>query len=84
MYDKELLAVLRTVDKWRHYLEGNSFVIKTNHKSLQFLVQQKLHTHLEQKGVSKLMGLDFTIQYRRGKDNVVVDALLRRDENAVC
>lgn len=39
VYDKELIVVLGVVDKWRHYLEGNPFVIKTYHKSLQFLSQ---------------------------------------------
>ena len=58
-------------------------MIKTNHESLQFLVQQKLHIHLQRKRVSKLMGLDFTIQYKMGKENVVVGALSKRDENAI-
>jgi len=43
-YDKELLAVLIAVEKWRCYLEGNQFVIKIDHESLKFLLQQKLHT----------------------------------------
>ena len=36
------VCTLKAVDKWRHYLEGNSFVIKTNHESLRFLSQQRL------------------------------------------
>lgn len=44
VYEKELLAITAAVDKWRHYLEANSFVIKTDHYSLEYLLQQKLHT----------------------------------------
>ena len=84
VYDKELLAVLAAVERWQHYLEGSPFVIKADHESLQFLSQQRLHMQLQRKGVSKLMGLDFTIQYRKGKENVVADALLRRDEMGNC
>jgi len=46
IYDKKLLAVLMVVDKWRHYLEGGRFIIKTDHENLKFLLQQKLHRHL--------------------------------------
>ena len=77
VYDKELLAVLIAVEKWRHSLEGGSFVIKTDHESLKFLSQQKLHTHLQPKGMPKLMGLDYTIQYRRGYENKAANALSR-------
>ena len=50
-YDKELLAVLMVVDKWRHYLEGGQFVIETDHENLKFLLQQRLHTNLQRKGM---------------------------------
>jgi len=63
VYDKELLAVLGVIEKWRHYLKVSPFIIKTDHESLQFLSQQKLHTQLQRKGVSKLMGLDYSIEY---------------------
>lgn len=63
------------VEKWRHCLQGGRFIIKMDHESLKFLSQQKLHSHLQKKGMAKLMGLDYVIQYRRGKENVVADAL---------
>jgi hypothetical protein len=36
-YEKEFLAVLMAVDKWRCYLHKNPFVIKTGHRSLNHL-----------------------------------------------
>lgn len=38
---------------------------------------------LQKKGVTKLLGLDYRIQYRKGKENTVADALTRRKEG-VC
>jgi len=31
-----------------------------------------------------LLGLDYSIQYRKGKENTVADALSRREENREC
>ena len=56
------------------------FVIKTGHQSLKFLLQLKLHTQLQKKGMAKLMGLDYTIQYKKGRENVVADTLSRCQE----
>ena len=61
IYEKELLAVLMAVDKWRHYLEGGRFITKTDYESLKFLLQQKLQTQLQRKGMAKLMVLDYII-----------------------
>lgn len=77
IYEKEFHAVLMPVDKWRHYLEVGRFIIKMDHESLKFLLQQKLQTQLQRKGMAKLMGLDYLIQYKRGKENVVANALSR-------
>lgn len=37
-----------------------------------------MHTNLQQKGISKLLGLDYMILYKKGIDNKVADALSRR------
>jgi hypothetical protein len=75
VYEKEPMAILLAVDKWRHYLQFYPFVIKTDHESLYYLLNQKNISGFQQKGINKLLGLDYTIQYRKGKENVAVDAL---------
>ena len=39
VFDKELLTMLRAIDKWHHYLKGSPFVFIIDHESLQFLAQ---------------------------------------------
>ncbi|KAJ3708075.1 hypothetical protein LUZ61_011780 [Rhynchospora tenuis] len=38
-YEKELLSLLTAVTKWRHYLTGNTFVIRTDQISLKHFVE---------------------------------------------
>ena len=76
-YEKECMAILLAVDKWRCYLQHNHFSIRTDHKSLLFLTEQKATTKLQQKAVLKLMDLSFTITYKKGITNAAADALSR-------
>ena len=39
-YDKELLALVRALQVWQHYLLPNEFVIHTDHESLKWLKGQ--------------------------------------------
>ena len=82
IYENELLALVTAVTKWRHYLEGHHFIINTDHQSLKYLLEQRITTPLQQKWLTKLMGLSYEICYKKGKENVVADALSRkgRDE----
>jgi hypothetical protein len=77
-YEKECMAILLAVEKWRPYLLGQEFVIKTDHKSLLHLTEQKVTSKLQQKALLKLMDLNFKIQYKKGTSNSVADALSRK------
>ncbi|KAJ3698695.1 hypothetical protein LUZ61_002400 [Rhynchospora tenuis] len=76
-YEKELLALFTAVKKWKHYLLGQPFVIKTDQISLKHLLEQKVTNALQHKGLCVLLGLDYSIEYKKGKENKVADALSR-------
>ena len=77
-YEKELLALATIVKKWRPYLLGKPFVIKTNYQSLKHLLEQRIGTPMQQKWITKLLGYSFVIDYKKGNENVVADALFRK------
>ena len=76
-YPREFFAITEAIAKFRHYLLGHKFVIKTDQKSLKSLTDQVVHTPEQQNWLHKLIGYDFTIEYKSGKENVVVDSLSR-------
>ena len=75
--EKEVLALVFAVQKWEQYLMGAHFIIRTDQKSLKWPLQQKISTPFQQFWLSKLMGFDYEIQYKNGKENLAADALSR-------
>ena len=59
---------------------GSKFLIQTDHNSLQHLLQQNTLTAEKQKWIKKISTFDIDILHKKGKDNVVADALSRKDE----
>lgn len=64
IYEKEFLALIMDVDKWRSFLQRTEFEIRTDHKALSFLGYQKLHSELWRKEMTKMMGLQFRVVYK--------------------
>jgi hypothetical protein len=81
IYEKEMLAILHVVELWHPYLLGQHFQIKTDHQSLKYFLEQRISSQEQQKWVTKLFGYDYEIIYKKGKDNVVADALSRKYED---
>lgn len=82
-YERELIGLVKAVRHWRPYLWGRPFLVRTDHYSLKFILDQRLTTIPQHTWVSKLFGYDFVVEYRPGTLNVVADALSRRDEEAM-
>jgi hypothetical protein len=81
IYEKEMMAILHALKKWRPYLIGRHFKVKTDHDSLKYFLEKRLSSEEQQKWVTKILGYDFEIVYKKGKQNVVADALSRKDED---
>ena len=78
-YERELIGLVLAVRHWRPYLWGRRFIVKTDHYSLKYLLDQRLATLPQHHWVGKLLGFDFSVEYKPGSTNVVADALSRRD-----
>uniref|UniRef100_A0A2N9FEI3 Reverse transcriptase n=1 Tax=Fagus sylvatica TaxID=28930 RepID=A0A2N9FEI3_FAGSY len=79
-YEKELLALVLSVKKWRPYLFATIFTIKTDQQSLKHILEQRVGTPMQQKWISKLLGYHFVVEYKQGKENKVADALSRKED----
>jgi hypothetical protein len=73
-----MLAIMHALAKFRQYLVGAKFVVRTDHNNLKYFLDQKDLNERQQKRVSKIQAYDFDIEFVKGKNNVVVDALSRR------
>ena len=75
--EKELLAIIESIEYWHHYLYGRRFTIKTDHKPLKYLnSHKKTHTRI-MNWAMRLNQYDFNIEYIKGEDNVEADFLSR-------
>nr|KYP53933.1 Transposon Ty3-G Gag-Pol polyprotein [Cajanus cajan] len=77
-YDKELYALIRALQVWEHYLVTREFIIHTDHESLKYIRGQGKLNKRHAKWVEYLEQFLYIIKYKKGKNNVVADALSRR------
>ncbi|KAA0062156.1 Ty3/gypsy retrotransposon protein [Cucumis melo var. makuwa] len=77
VYEWELIAVVLAMQQWRLYLLGRKFTVKTDQRSLKFLLEQRVIQPQYQKWIAKLLGYSFEVIYKPGLENKVMDALSR-------
>ncbi|GJV09049.1 putative reverse transcriptase domain-containing protein [Tanacetum coccineum] len=80
-HDLELGAVVFALRLWRHYLYGTKCVVFTDHKSLQYILNQKELNLRQQRWIELLSDYDCEIRYHPKKANVVADALSRKERD---
>nr|GFB63929.1 putative reverse transcriptase domain-containing protein [Tanacetum cinerariifolium] len=77
--DLELGAVVFALKIWRNYLYGTKCTVFTDHKSLQHILDPKELNMRQRRWLELLSDYDCDIRYHPGKENVIADALSRKE-----
>jgi hypothetical protein len=82
IHDKELLAIVRSLNEWRPelYSTHHKVMIYTDHKALEYFMTSKQLTARQARWAEMLAEYHFVIMYRSGKHNNA-DALTRREQD---
>lgn len=78
IHDLELATVVFGLKVWRHYLYGVHCEVFMNHRSLQYIFNQRDLNLRQRIWLELLKDYDMTVLYHPGKANVVADALSRK------
>jgi len=80
IHDKEMLAIIKGLESWRHLLEGAQFKFKiwTNHKNLEYFIKTQKLNHRQARWALYLLRFDFTLKHMLGTRMGKVDGLSRR------
>ncbi len=84
IYDKEMLAIVESLEHYRHYFEGlgQQITIYSDHHNLLWFTETKVYNRRQARWAEKLSKFDFTIVFRPGRDGGKPDALSRRPDYA--
>ncbi|GJF00540.1 hypothetical protein PsYK624_168330 [Phanerochaete sordida] len=83
IYDKELLAVIMSLEEWRHYLLGAShqFEIWTDHKNLEYFRKPQKLNRRQARWLTELADYNFTLKHKPGRLHQKPDLLSRRADH---
>jgi len=82
IYDKEMLAVIRCLEAWRHFLEGatEKFEIWTDHKNLKYFIKAQKLNRRQARWALYLSRFNFMLKYVLGSKMRKADSLSRRPD----
>jgi len=82
IHDKEMLAIIRGLEAWRHLLEGVQFkfVIWTDHKNLEYFMKVQKLNRRQARWALYLSQFDFTLKHVPGTRMGKADGLSRRPD----
>jgi len=75
---RELLAIVKSLKTFHHYLYGNRFIVRTDHISLRWLMSFKNLEGQLARWLERIQQYDFEIIYRGGKSHGNADGLSRQ------
>ena len=76
--DRELLAVVQTLEHYCPELWGQKFFVVTDHQALLYFASKRALSTRQIRWADFLSNFDITFRYRPGKENVAADALSRK------
>ena len=74
--------MIQCIKKWKHMLSYHLFEVHTDASALKYLATMKNQSSLFTKWYQELAGFNFTVIYKKGKENSNVDALSRSSHMA--
>ena len=77
-HEQEMFAVVEGCRYWRHLISGRSVTARSDHNSLQHFFTQRTLSPRQVRWMEELAEYDIEIEYVKGKQNVVADALSRK------
>ena len=80
IHEKELYAIVHCLKSWRHYVGGRKTKVFTDNISPKYLDSKAHATPKELKWYNTIISMDVELIYQPGRDNLVPDALSRREE----
>lgn len=83
VHDRELLAIMKTFEAWRHYLAGSLHKIDvwSDHRNLQYFRTARKLNMRQAQWSAELQDYDFQIIHKPGKTQARSDDLSRRRDH---
>jgi ribonuclease HI len=83
IHDKEMLAIIRALEEWQHFLKGapHKVEIWTDHKNLEYFMSAKKLNRRQARWSLTLARFDFVMHHRPRKSMGKSDALSRRADH---